>query len=1577
MPAKTDKCVSLRGEPMAFKAWEGPDSPLARYLVDSNHRSLQSYSSKPEWLEEHAHIEESIAEGGYGHRQVYELVQNGADAMVRRAGGRIEVILTDSHLYCANEGDPIDQSGLEVLLGSNMSRKRGDEIGRFGLGFKSVLAVTDQPEFFSRPVSLRFSDTFTRDQVENKIKLRQGTPLPILRLGEPLDPEAEAASDPVLSDLMSWAETVVRLKRANDRDTSWLAADLAEFPSQFLLFTRHVSDLTLDDRVAGIKRVIQVQRGGEEVRLLEGTSDQRWRVFRRVVAPTAAARKDAGARAERDRLPIDWAVPTSGPSTIGKFWAFFPTTFETTLSGILNAPWKTNPDRENLLKGPFNEYLLDVAAELVVDNLHNVSSAADPSKHIDRMPARGREARGWADRRITERIYALAAERESLPDQRGHLALPANLRLHPEKVPVDALELWSSYDFRPHRWVHATADTRERRPRVERLLEAARNGGTENSSVIASYTEWLEALATTGTPEASAAALSVAELLKSQISPFDFEEVKAARIVLTTSGELVPPDRDQLFIGGHPAGNDSSQVDPRLIDGSFVERVLRETFAITDVDRSAELSVYMANQAQDPDYWPTVWSRIDGIPDEQAKELILRHHAPGEVSVRTLAGDFRPLGSVLLAGAIVDAAGSDPEFTVDEHYHSAVLDLLRDIGATDRPHTDRADFDGGPKDWYDTYLQFVRDTISASEGPPPANALVEADHSEIPSHLELLPHLSDGARARMTTELLRVHPEQHVWSWRRAPSRMSPVATPSPSMWFVQEHGMVMTSLGLRPVSAAVSAALASFSRILPVIRLSSEATAGLAIADRIEECPAPTLEEGLARLASETDDEVIGRYVSAISKMLPPPEMLCCRVGANHDLRPTKEITVISNIDIYQQIRSIESPTILAPAGLDADLLVANWGLRREGDLITTEIGYQLWAPEVLLIEEFPALRMNTRFDEHRSVSLMRCSDLTRTVRSAAGQTSTAVDRAVDNGRIYWLVKDTDDPNCDDGELLSFISARLCLGLSETQIQALLQNRKDEAHRKHIEQIREQPDDVSRLLLCLGAEKLRRYVPASLIHAIEEQGHSADDRMIAEMALAVHGVDVLREAKSDLEVRGLAPPIHWSGGRTAQEFVRDLGFPREFAGFPEDQLDQVLEAMGPVELKPLHDFQAVVSEKFRDLLRCRDSTKRAMLSLPTGAGKTRVAVQSLVEHLRDGEIDGPVLWIAQSEELCEQAVQAWAEVWRAMGPPRMLTISRLWDDNVATAVPNQPHVVIATVQKLNRSVVEVEEYEWLSKAAAVVIDEAHRGAASRSTTALLRWLGLESGGNDRCPLVGLTATPFIGANKEHTEVLVRRYGHNRLDAGIFPQGDTEQLISLLQERRILSRAIHSRIDGVDIDLDDRQLAELDQFQRLPRSIEAELGSNASRNATLVNSIGSQPADWQILVFAASVENAQTLAALLRLNGVSAAAVTADTRPGARRYYIQKFKDREIRVLTNYGTLTTGFDAPEVRAVYVARPTYSPNLYLQMIGRGLRGPANGGTEECLIVDVEDNVRMYGGKLAFTDFEFLWSEHASV
>ncbi|WP_431235132.1 sacsin N-terminal ATP-binding-like domain-containing protein [Mycolicibacterium psychrotolerans] len=894
---------------MPIGDWEGTDSDLARYLLDSNERSLQSYQSKPEWIEEHARIEQGIAEGGYGHRQVYELVQNGADAMVHRSGGRIEVILTDTHLYCANEGDPIDRPGLEALLASNMSRKRGDEIGRFGLGFKSVLAVTDTPEFFSKPVTLRFSREFSEAQIISRIPAARGIPLPILRLGQPLDVATEAQSDPVLAELIDWSATVVRLRREPARDTSWLTTDLTDFPAEFLLFTRHVSRLVLDDRTSGLTRTITVQRGGDEVRLVEGQRDQRWQVFQKVVEPTREARIDGGVRAERDRLPIDWAVPTSGPSAIGKFWAFFPTTFETTLSGILNAPWKTNPDRENLLVGAFNEFLIDAATELVVDKLQQVTSMDDPGRHLDRMPARGREARTWADRRITAGVYELAAQRASLPDQRGQLTFPKDLRLHPERIPTEALELWCSFPFRPHQWVHPSVETRDRRPRVERLLETARRDGDDESVAIANYREWLEALAAPGSAEASAAALAVARLLQAHLSPVDFNEVKQAHIVLSAPGQLVAADPSRVFIGGHPDVAGTVAVHPGLLKDTFAEQTLRDTFGIVDVDRFAEFAAYVATAVDDNAYWDGLWERAELLPADEAADVILRYHRSGDVQIRTIAGSFRPMHSVLLTGPVVHA-DADADHTIDEGWHSTTLALLKALGATDVPRPDREGF-ADPPPWFSDYLDAVRIAFKAEGQTVRANTAVESDHTGIPTHIEMLASLSEEARARLTAELIRLPTTRQSWSWRAGGGHQHPsLEFPSPAAWMVKHHGTLLTTQGPRPVPTAVSASLTAFGRLLPVSRLSAEVTSILELPENVGDTPTAVLNEAMGLLADETDDDLIGRFISAVADLLAAPESLRCRVGRAHRNCPPTEVTAMVSSELTPSFERSTRPS-------------------------------------------------------------------------------------------------------------------------------------------------------------------------------------------------------------------------------------------------------------------------------------------------------------------------------------------------------------------------------------------------------------------------------------------------------------------------------------------------------------------------------------------------------------------------------------------------------------------------------------------------------------------------------------------
>jgi hypothetical protein len=255
--------------------WAGRDSEVAKAVDAYCAETLAAYREAHRFVLEHANMERAAVEGGYGRRQLYELIQNGADELLH-ARGRIEVVLTDDALYCANEGNPLSVDGVGALLSSHLSPKRGVEIGRFGLGFKSVLAITSRPEFFSRSGSVAFDPKDATKRIRAVVP--EATRTPVLRLATPIDPAKAAAEDETLAELMTWATSVVRLRR-DTADSSWLPQDLEEFPAQFLLFSPHVERLVLEDRADGFKRTITSREEDGEFVLTEDEAETRWRVF--------------------------------------------------------------------------------------------------------------------------------------------------------------------------------------------------------------------------------------------------------------------------------------------------------------------------------------------------------------------------------------------------------------------------------------------------------------------------------------------------------------------------------------------------------------------------------------------------------------------------------------------------------------------------------------------------------------------------------------------------------------------------------------------------------------------------------------------------------------------------------------------------------------------------------------------------------------------------------------------------------------------------------------------------------------------------------------------------------------------------------------------------------------------------------------------------------------------------------------------------------------------------------------------------------------------------------------------------
>jgi len=176
--------------------------------------------------------------------------------------------------------------------------------------------------------------------------------------------------------------------------------------------------------------------------------------------------------------------------------------------------------------------------------------------------------------------------------------------------------------------------------------------------------------------------------------------------------------------------------------------------------------------------------------------------------------------------------------------------------------------------------------------------------------------------------------------------------------------------------------------------------------------------------------------------------------------------------------------------------------------------------------------------------------------------------------------------------------------------------------------------------------------------------------------------------------------------------------------------------------------------------------------------------------------------------------------------------------------------------------------------------------------------------------------------------------------------------------------------------LSHAEIRHMERLLDIPASVLKKLGKDAKRTNLIVTHAMKLAIEerFPTIIFAPSKESAIEITTHLRLKGVNAVSITSDTPRYDRKYNIEQFKNDEVPIIVNFGVLTTGFDAPNIKAVIVARPTMSVVLYSQMIGRGLRGPMMGGEGECYLIDVKDNlINMPEASQAFTYFDEYYNK----
>lgn len=427
-----------------------------------------------------------------------------------------------------------------------------------------------------------------------------------------------------------------------------------------------------------------------------------------------------------------------------------------------------------------------------------------------------------------------------------------------------------------------------------------------------------------------------------------------------------------------------------------------------------------------------------------------------------------------------------------------------------------------------------------------------------------------------------------------------------------------------------------------------------------------------------------------------------------------------------------------------------------------------------------------------------------------------------------------------------------------------------------------------------------------------------------------------------------------------------------------------------------LLDYQFLIKQRVLAELNKPHPLKRMLVHMPTGTGKTKTSMHTLVHYYTFTlKKQGAVIWLAHTTELLQQAYDTFTSVWQHLGEGVVDTY-KVWGKREISIPQNGfSGIVFCGIQKLQSiRQNQPELFEQITKAARLIVfDEAHKSAANETRQLVEAFMCTPPGYEDRS-LVGLTATPGRTTLTSDENKLLSNMFENRvigIDISVVNQMNMSQnaFLNHQQEENVMH---YFQNAGILARLKKEQLTYTEQFTDAElKSIKARMlengyvdfskksleviGKNRSRNRAILDKLRELAVEQvPTIVFACSVAHAKLLSFMLSLEDIPNVVVLGEMNSVDRADVIAAFKDREnpVNILINYEVLTTGFDATNIRCVFITRPTQSIVLYSQMLGRGLRGPMMGGNEECLLVDIKDNLGKYDADMAFSHFDAYWN-----
>lgn len=338
-----------------------------------------------------------------------------------------------------------------------------------------------------------------------------------------------------------------------------------------------------------------------------------------------------------------------------------------------------------------------------------------------------------------------------------------------------------------------------------------------------------------------------------------------------------------------------------------------------------------------------------------------------------------------------------------------------------------------------------------------------------------------------------------------------------------------------------------------------------------------------------------------------------------------------------------------------------------------------------------------------------------------------------------------------------------------------------------------------------------------------------------------------------------------------------------------------------------------------------RNNQGNPCVVLPTGSGKS-VVIGSLAMNAVKQWPSTRILMVTRSQELISQNAEKLRSLWP--GAPMGIYSASLGKKHLGEPITIGGPLSLANV------------VDKLGHIDLCIIDECHDISHKEegSYRKIISHLAMV---NPHIRVIGYTATPF-------------RLGHGLITDkpaifdGLIEPTSIEELIFNGYLSQLRSKQTGFVLDTSGVKKRGGDFIESD----LQKAVDTE-----DNNVRMVEEVIARAGDrksW--MFFCSGIEHAEHVRDILIRYGIPAAAVHSKMQ-GGRKQAIEDFKAGKLRAITNVNALSTGFDHPAIDLLVMARPTLSPGLYLQCVGRGLR--IHPDKDDCLVLDFAGVVAMHG------------------